>query len=586
MKITAVSTGRLSTRRTRVAPFTFTAILAAALSACGGASNASPNTDFVMVGSLDVGRNPHQISFSEDGRIAWVAAAGENVISVVHVERFEMVGTIPTPASPLGVVPLPNGLDLAVTSFADGGVFRFTRNGSRLGGDRLTSPGASTMSGPLPGDRYLVSVEQADSVHVFDAARFTFTASYPTGARPFPASATTDGRLAFVPAYDDGTVTVIDLFNDRIIDTVSVGAQPSGGAVLPGDIDYASVLRGENRVVFMNTASRQIVGELSEGIGESPFSFIVSPNGRLAFVNNTGSADVSVIDLSTRTVIARVGVPDTPIVMAVHPSGRALWVASEGEHRLSVIAIPDVWRDDPANLPEPEVELTQVGFLAMTHGQHLTSEVWGLDEVEAAVRAFAPEVLCTEIAPDRWERIDRELRERDVIEDPRVLRFPEYREVLLRLRRELNYTIEPCAGWSQEMSDLRATRIAAFDQEERWAEERRAYAEARGGLGRRDGVSGNNARDDPAYLHSDEYDEDQRVELELYDRFQNDMIGPGGWTNINVAHYREVDRAIRANAGKRILITFGGGHKYWLLQQLRRRGDVELVDMTPYLPGG
>lgn len=582
MKQTLWPTRRLATQAIRIAPL----LLAVALTACGSGTGSGSDAGFVMVGSLDVGRNPHQISFSEDGRTAWVAVAGEDVISVVHVERFELMGTIPGPASPLGVVPMPNGVDLAVTSFAEGGVHRFTRNGSRLGGDRLTGAGASTMSGPLPGDRYLVSVEQADSVHVFDAAGFTFTASYPTGSRPFPASATSDGRLAFVPSYEDGTVTVIDLFNDRVLDTVSVGTQPSGGAVLPGDVDYAVVLRGENRVVFMNTASRQIVGELSEGIGESPFSFVVSPSGRLGFVNNTGSANVSVIDLATRTVIAVVPVPDTPIVMAVHPTGRALWVSSEGEHRLSVIAIPESWRDNPVNQPLPPIETTQVGFLAMTHSQHLTSEIWGLEEVEAAVRAFAPDVLCTEIAPDRWERIDRELRERDVIEDPRVLRFPEYREVLLRLREEVGYVIEPCAGWSIEMSDLRADRIAAFDSEDGWATERAAYAQALGGLPRRDGVSGNNASDDPAYLHSDAYDDDQRAELELYDRYQNDMIGPGGWTNINVAHYRQVDRAIRAHAGQRILITFGGGHKYWMLEQLRRRGDVELVDMGPYLPGG
>lgn len=557
------------------------------LAGCGLMSRPAPLDEFAVVGSMDVGRNPHQISFSDDGRTAWIATAGEDRITVVDVESFELIGTIDTPPSPLGVVPIPNGQDLAVTSFVDGGVFRFTRQGSRLGGDRLTAAGASTMSGPFPGERYLVSVEQADSMYVFDAGAFTFRAAYPTGARPFPAGATSDGRLAFVPSYDDGTVTVIDLFNERVIETVEVGTQPSGATVLPGDIDYAVVVRGENRVVFMNTASRQVVGELTEGIGESPFSFVLSPNGRLGFVNNTGSGDVSVVDLATRDVIARVEVPDVPIVMQVHPSGRALWVASEGEHRLSVIGIPPAWRDDPRNRPVDIEGRTQVGVMAMTHSGHLDSDVWGLEEVEAAVRAFAPEVLCTEIAPDRWERIDRELRERDVIEDPRVLRFPEYREDnLLRLRRELGYIIEPCAGWTLEMSDLRATRIGEFETLDQWDDERAAYAADLAELHRRTAPVRGYVNDDPAYLHSDASDEAQRAELALYDAYQNDMIGPGGWTNINVEHYRQVDRTIRAHPGKRILITFGAGHRYWLLDQLKRRDDVELIDMGPYLPGG
>lgn len=130
--------------------------------------------------------------------------------------------------------------------------------------------------GPYPGDRYLVSVEQADSMHVFDGAGFTFVESYPTGDRPFPAAVTSDGRLAFVPGYADGTVTIIDLFNDRVIDTVQVGTHPSGGAVLRGDEEYAVVVRGENKIVFINTASHLVVGELTEGIGESPFSLVVA----------------------------------------------------------------------------------------------------------------------------------------------------------------------------------------------------------------------------------------------------------------------------------------------------------------------
>ncbi len=318
--------------------------------ACSGDAPAT-STDFVRLAELDIGLNPHQISFSEDGRTAWVATAGENRITVIDAGTLEVVGAIPVSGTPLGVVPLPNGKDLAVARFQEGGLVRIGRNGSRLGGDRGTSAGPSLIIGPYPGDRYLVSVEQADSMHVFDGVGFTFSASYPTGSRPFPASATSDGRLAFVPGYADGTVTVIDLYNDRVLETVTVGTNPSGGAVLPGDIDYAVVVRGENRVAFINTASHLVVGELTEGIGESPFSFVVSPNGRLGFVNNTGSADISVVDLSSRRVIDRISVPDTPIVMAVHPSGEALWVSSEGVHRLSVYSIPEGWRDDPRDRP-------------------------------------------------------------------------------------------------------------------------------------------------------------------------------------------------------------------------------------------
>ena len=312
-------------------------LLCLALAVCTSTSDG----DFEVIAQLDVGRNPHQISFSEDGRTAYVATAGEDRITVIDAVRYEIVGTIPVPGTPLGVIPLPNGKDLAVARFDAGGVARYARNGGALGGDRGTSAGASLITGPYAGDRYLVSVEAADSVHVFDARAFTFVASYPTGDRPFPAAATSDGRLAFVPGYSDGTVTVIDLFNDRVLETVSVGDRPSGGAVLPGDIEYAVVVRGENRVAFISTASH----------------------------------DVSVIDLADRRVIRRIPVPDIPIVMSVHPSGGELWVSSEVVHRLTVISIPEVWRDDPRDLPATAVlgsQVTEVAVMGMIHSGHPT----------------------------------------------------------------------------------------------------------------------------------------------------------------------------------------------------------------------
>ena len=80
--------------------------------------------DFREVASLDVGRNPHQIAFSEDGRTAWIATAGEDRITVVDAITFRVVGFIPAPGTPLGVAPTPNGTDLAVARFQGGGHHR------------------------------------------------------------------------------------------------------------------------------------------------------------------------------------------------------------------------------------------------------------------------------------------------------------------------------------------------------------------------------------------------------------------------------------------------------------------------------
>ena len=60
-------------------------------------------------------------------------------------------------------------------------------------------------------------------------------------------------------------------------DVVPVGDTPGFGAILPGGNVYAAPLRGDNEIALMNTASFDVVGRISEGIGEGPITVAVSP---------------------------------------------------------------------------------------------------------------------------------------------------------------------------------------------------------------------------------------------------------------------------------------------------------------------
>lgn len=543
------------------------------LSGCAGGDQ------FEILAVLDVGLNPHQIAFTADGATAYVAAAGSDQVTEVDVGALRVVRHIPVSDTPLGVAVLPDDVGLAVSRFGADRVAR-VRPG-HADASQLETGGAPSLLVPTVDQRYLVSVEEADKVWVLDAASFDLEISFDTGDRPFPPAATSDGRLAFVPNYDDGTVTVIDLWNTRIVDTVPVGERPSGGVVFPDDIDYAVAVRGENKVLFINTASRRVVDSITDGIGESPFSVVLTPNGRLAFVNNTASHDVSVIDVALRRVIARIPVGEEPIVMAAHPSGETLWVSSEGSHELAIIQIPEAWRAAPPALVVEET--TEVAVLGMIHGRHRTSELWGLDDVRETIQRFDPDAVCAEIPPDRMDEAWRDFRDDGVIEEPRVRVFPEYTDLMFALADEMGFDIVPCAGWTTEMNDLRRTRLRQFQTVPQFAEANADYqrriAEARA----RDPWN-RGELDDPHIIHSDLYDERIKAEYSIYDEVLNDWIGPGGWTNINEAHMRWINTAVDAYRGRRILVTFGGAHKYWILDALRERDDVELLDVRPFLP--
>ena len=90
---------------------------------------------------------------------------------------------------------------------------------------------------------------------------------------------------------------------------------------------------------------------------------------------------------------------------------------------------------------------------------------------------------------------------------------------------------------------------------------------------------------DPYFIHTDEYDRIGDIGLQVYNKLFNAEIGLGGWENINIAHYWNIEKALEKYQyqGKRILITYGAGHKGWFLRELRKRDDIKLLEMKPFL---
>jgi hypothetical protein len=150
---------------------------------------------------------------------------------------------------------------------------------------------------------------------------------------------------------------------------------------------------------------------------------------------------------------------------------------------------------------------------------------------------------------------------------------------------EMGFEIEPCAAWSAEMAAERRVRLELFESDPEQAERHAEYQRRNAAIEARQAADPID-EDDPRIIHSSLYDARTEESLRPYDELLNTWIGAGGWTNINQGHYALIDQAIEKHSGKRILITFGAGHKYWFLNRLRARDDIELLDIALFLPPG
>ena len=69
----------------------------------------------------------------------------------------------------------------------------------------------------------------------------------------------------------------------------------------------------------IDVAAGTVTGSI--GVGDGPRSVAFSLDGRVAYVANLGSDDVSVIDVATGTVTATIGVGESPQSVAFAPGG-------------------------------------------------------------------------------------------------------------------------------------------------------------------------------------------------------------------------------------------------------------------------
>ena len=527
--------------------------------------------------TIEVGAAPHGIRFSPDGDTAYVALSGDGQVAVVDLTGPAVVARWDAGTTPLDLIRAGDGW--LVTQFTDSTLIALGADGRIiLGAVWNVGAGPSLFTPATVRGQAWVTSEFADRLWVVDTGTGVPLTSHETGDRPYPADVMWDGSHAFVPDMDAGTVSVIDLLNAETDATVDVCPGPPGGALTPDQVTYIVACGGSDELALINTASFQVTGRVS-GLGPRPFSVAVPGDGRHAIVNNAGGSTVSVVDLETRTVAQTIEVGAQPIVVRVHPDGERVFVANEVAGTLvELVPVAETGSAAPGRTTPNEVVV-----LGVIHSGHNTSDLFSLEIVRDLVREIDPDYWLVEIPPNRWERAWSEYQEAGTVEEPRVRRFPEYMEGLFPLSRELDFVVVPTAGWTQPMSDFRAAYLDAYandpERAEQWAQYQAAAAESA------EALAAGGADDDPRWIHTDAYDEAYDIRMQVYARLFDEDLGPGGWDPINASHWANIERALDEHAGEgaRFLLTYGAGHKGPFLRELRKRDDIVLLEVGPFL---
>ncbi|MEP0985665.1 hypothetical protein [Ekhidna sp.] len=221
----------------------------------------------------------------------------------------------------------------------------------------------------------------------------------------------------------------------------------------------------------------------------------------------------------------------------------------------------------------------EVLVLGLIHGKHLTESEFSTEVLREMIRDIDPDIILAEIPPDRFEKAMSSYAETGIVNEYRVAQFPEYVDVIIPLTKEMDFTLIPTSAWTEEMANDRLTKMRAIRDDPNREYEWQKYGFAKYIADSIKEASGRQYN--PYWINSSAYDDASEIALRVYNELFNEELGPGGWDNINKAHYENIEKALNeyTNQGKRIVITYGAGHKGWFLRKLHERDDIKLISL-------
>ena len=171
----------------------------------------------------------------------------------------------------------------------------------------------------------------------------------------FPEAPTGYREFAYVSNGKANTVSVLDLVYMRPDRTLQVGTGPSGMAVNPAKDEVYVVntgtASGNGTVSIIDTANNRVAFTI--GVHRQPYSISVDAAGRRAYVANSGSNTVSVIDLDLRREISTAATGDSPGMALIAPDMRSLVVTNRASDSVSIFAVDPT---EPLGAPKEQAQ--------------------------------------------------------------------------------------------------------------------------------------------------------------------------------------------------------------------------------------
>ncbi len=273
-----------------------------------------------VAGTAELLKNDKRLVFRPDQPLAYSTLYSVAVTSTIT----DRSGNAITPPGPISFTTAPSPIQLRIDTISP----------------LVAIPGAVvTMSGvgfdSNPANNSVLFSGNPTPVTPVDATLTTITVVVPEGATTGPVGVTNSVSSSSA-SIDFEIYDVLPLVDPAVARRTTDGA-PRDVQVSPDGGTAYVTNSGTNTVTILDIATGSQVGSIP--VGDAPLKIALSPDGRRAFVTNFGSNTVSVIDVVAKTVVQTIEVGLNPFGLAVSPDGTKLYVAEYTSKRITIIDI-------------------------------------------------------------------------------------------------------------------------------------------------------------------------------------------------------------------------------------------------------
>ncbi|HMO79183.1 MAG TPA: cytochrome D1 domain-containing protein [Pyrinomonadaceae bacterium] len=272
-----------------------------------------------VLGKVAVGTGPHEVVFSEDGRLAFAVNYGAqtpgNSISVLDVAARKELRRVD-----LGPLMRPHGIQVIggkayFTAETNRAIARYDPEANKVDWIMGTGQNGSHMiAGSRDQRRFYTANIGSDTVTAFMFQNVPPAGSQivqiPTGRQPEAIDMSPDGKEVWVGLNQDGGIDVIDTATNKVVRRVDLGGRPYRVRFTPDGKYVVNPTWPSNELIIVDAATKEIVKRIK--MESVPFGIDFTRDGKYAFVTAIKPDLVYKVNLETGTIEGSVETGNQP----------------------------------------------------------------------------------------------------------------------------------------------------------------------------------------------------------------------------------------------------------------------------------